>query len=586
MVGSAQQEGDIGVLHQETAPVVHRYEGRVVHDLPDADPVTTQIIRNSLISVGARMKSVICRTAASPSIYDMQDFSAALYDRQVRLLAQGRTMPLFMGSLVDCIKAAVAAVGGEDALEPGDLLMYNVPYNSGTHANDVALIKPVFMPGGALIGYTAVRAHWIDIGGMGSYSTNTQDIFMEGILFPGIKLYSAGKRNEDVFRMIRGNSRVPDRVVRDLHAEANGCEVGAQGFIEIVEKYGLEPFTLHTEHMFNASEAVIRSYLANIPDGRYTGSETMDSDGITDDKVEIEVSVQVSGSTVQVDYANAPAARRGPINSPLAGTISVSRLAIFALVGAGESPNEGHFRPIEVVTRPGSMFHPLPPSPCFLYAWPELVASEAINHALSEALPNSIPAGSGADFCIVAWWGVRENGVPWGDGIVARTGMGGHANGDGWTGQSVIVSGTQQPPVEVWEVKNPWLFDHIELAQDSCGVGEYRGGLGTNLRVHVTEDSMMTNTVEHTKTQPWGLFGGGQARSNRALLQLPGEQMHEVGKLGAFPMPKGTVLEVRSGGGGGYGDPARRDPEKVRADVRNGYVSEDFARTHFAHAFR
>lgn len=574
-------------------PVVHRYQGTQDRDLPAVDPITTQIIRNSLISIGSRMKSVICRTAVSPSLYDMLDFSAALYDRHVRLLAQGTTMPLFMGSLVHCIKAAVEAVGGEHALEPGDLLLYNLPYNSGTHANDVALVKPVFIVNREanreakheLIGYAAVRAHWIDIGGLGSYSTNSQDVFMEGVLYPGVKLYSRGERNEDVYRIIKANTRVPDRVAGDLHAEVNGCEIGAAGLVSLVERYGFDLFSAHVEHMFNAGEAMMRKRLEAIPDGRYEGDEMMDSNGITDEPVPVKVIVEVRGSSVRIDYTECPPAQPGPINSPLPGTISISRIAVFSLIGAGQTPNEGHFRPIEVVTRPGSMFHPLPPSPCFLYAWPELIASEAINHALSDALPDSVPAGSGADFCIVAWWGVRENGTPWGDGIVARTGMGAHANGDGWTGQSVVVSGTQQPPVEVWEAKNPWLFEKLELAPDSCGPGRFQGGLGVDVTVHVLEDSMMTNTVEHTRSRPWGLFSGGSARSNQASVQLPGEVMRAVGKLSAFPMPKGSVLAVNSGGGGGYGSPADRNPERVRADLEDGYITEDYARQWYGHCY-
>ena len=325
--------------------------------------------------------------------------------------------------------------------------------------------------------------------------------------------------------------------------------------------------------------------MQSIPDGRYVGTEMMDSNGINDEPVHIEVAVEVEGSTVRVDYSNCPAAQQGPINSPLPGTISVSRIAIYSLVGAGGTPNEGSFRPVEVVTRPGTMFHPLPPAPCFLYAWPELVATEAIYKSLAQALPDAIPASSAGDFCIVAWWGMRELGYPWGDGIVTGIGIGASSKGDGCTGQSIVVSGTRKPPVEVWEAKNPWLFDWIEIAQDSCGPGKHQGGSGVNTRVHILEDSVMTNTTEHTKTRPAGLFGGESARSNSAALQPPGGEMTEIPKLSAHPVAKGSVFELRSGGGGGYGPAAEREPEKVLQDIRDGYITEAFARKHYPQAF-
>jgi N-methylhydantoinase B len=232
------------------------------------------------------------------------------------------------------------------------------------------------------------------------------------------------------------------------------------------------------------------------------------------------------------------------------------------------------------------MFHPSPPSPCFLYGWPAMQAMEAVYHAVAEAVPEAVPACSGGDIAALVWWGVREKtGEPWADGFPTPIGQGGSVHGDG--ASSLIhhaEAATRFSPTEVWESKNPWVVEKVELAPDSCGPGQHRGGLGVDFFFHMLEDCYVTSAVERTKTRPWGLQGGGEARPNGAVLQRPDGSRMEFGKATRLLVAKGATLELHTGGGGGYGPPADRDREAVEADLREGYITAEHARRHYPHA--
>ena len=567
--------------------VVHRYEKRVeLRNAPAVvDPVTTEVVRHALISAAEQMKRALVRTAFSPVIYEVLDFAVAIYDRHVRLLAQALGMQHFMGRLGFGIEASVAAVGGEEALEPGDILFYNVPYLSGAHANDGAVLMPVFVAG-KLMGYTAVTAHWLDVGGKDPYSTDTVDVFQEGMLFPGVKLYKKGELDSDLYRTLLANSRVPKLLAGDLDAEVIGLRTGAAAFGKVVERHGVEVFEAVVERILDHGEATVRTFFEKIPDGRYVGHAVLDSDGVGNDEVPFDVVVEVDGSSVRVDYSDVPDALPGPLNCPLPGTVSSTRMALMMLAGGGEAPNDGHFRPIEVVTRPGSMFHPLTPSPCFLYGWPFLQSTEAMYHALAQATPSVAPAWSGGCILTIVWWGNREHtGEPWADASPHPVGQGASERGDGASAlMHHLQSATRFSPVEVWEVRDPWIVERVELAIDSGGPGRHRGGLGLDFTFRVLEDLNVTVVIERTKTAAPGLVGGGEGRPNGATLVYEDGRRVAISKDTRVPLPKGTVVELRCGGGGGFGGPAERDVAAVQLDLDEGFISEEHARRWYPHA--
>jgi N-methylhydantoinase B len=545
-------------------PVVYRAGLASAGSAADADPVTTEVIRHGLNSAAEAIKRTLIRTSMSPIIYEVLDFAAVLYDRQVRLLAQAPSLPFFMGTMSFCIEAAVAEVGGEEALNPGDVILMNDPYKTGSHPQDAAVVMPVFMPDGELIGYSAIKAHWLDIGAKEIYCTDTTDVFQEGVIFPGVKLYDRGELVRDIQKMALANSRLPKFVLGDINAEVSGVRAGGRELVRLVTRYGLETFSNAVERMFDHGEAVVRSYLERL-----------------------EVGLEIRGSTARLDFSRAPSARRGPVNCPIASTVSAARVIMTMLAGGGEAPNEGHFRPIEVVATPGSMFHALSPSPCFLYGWPAMQATEAVLNAVAEAMPEAVCACSGGDLCAVMWYGFREDGGRfWGDGSPHPVGQGASRYGDGQSARlHHIEAATRFAPLEVWEAKNPWLMEVCELAPDSGGPGRFRGGLGPDMAFRFLEDAYAISTIERSKNAPWGLAGGGAGRPNSGVLTLPDGTVEDVAKATGLPLPKGSVFTVRCGGGGGYGPASERDAEAVLADLREGYITEAHAREHYPHVF-
>ena len=569
------------------APVVTRAGRGSGSGSLDADPVTTEVVRHGLNSAANQIKRALVRTSFSPVVYEVLDFAAVIYDRDYRLLAQAPSLPAFMGTMDFCVEAAVERVGGADALDPGDIILINEPYATGSHPQDAAMVMPVYLDGETLIGYTAIKAHWLDIGALAPYCTDTKDVFQEGVVFPGVKLFAGGELVKDLYRMILANTRMPMHVAGDVNAEVVGLRTGAAAFLRLVERYGLARFEECVERMYDHGEAVVRSYIEQIPDGRYAGRGQMDSDGITDDPVPFEVVLEIDGSTARLDFSNAPDATAGPVNCPLPMTVSTARVTMTLLAGGGEAPNEGHFRPIEVVTRPGSMFHPLSPSPCFLFGWSATQAADAALRAVATANPELVPADSAGDVCATVWWGVRErSGEFWGDGSPHPIGQGGSARGDGGSGLiHFMEAATRIAPAEVWEAKNPWLFEKLELAPDSCGPGAFRGGLGPDIFLRLLEDAWCTSTLERTKSPPAGIAGGLAGRANSGVIRYPDGRAEPVAKATSLPIPRGSVYELRCGGGGGWGPPGDREPALVLEDVREGYVTEEHARRHYPQAF-
>ena len=545
------------------------------------DPITTQIIRNSLNSAAEQMKRALCRTAMSPIIYEVLDFAGAIYDNHLRLLSQAPSLPLFMGTLNFCIEEAVKGVGGEKNLNNGDIIIYNSPYGTGSHPQDAALVMPVFFEN-EIIAYTAIKAHWLDIAGKEPYSTDTVDVFQEGTVYPGVKLFSKGELVEDIYKMCLANTRVPNSVAGDINAQAIGVKAGATALKRIVSKYGLTTFREASEEIFDAGEMIVRNYLKKIPNGEYSGSGQMDSNGVEEGLVPFDLKVIIEDEKVILDMSNAPPQQNGPINCPLPSTVSTARVAMSMLAGSNEAPNEGFFRPIEVITKPGTLFHPLSPAPCFLYGWPALQAIEVIYKALGTKFPEKVPASSGGCINGIVYWGQREkSGEPWADGSPHPVGQGASYFGDGATCMHHAESATRFAPAEVWENRNPWLINRVELIQDSCGAGKNRGGLGVYFEITMLEDTFATTVCERVKFPPWGLNGGKEALANNCFVIDQDEKSIEVPKATRIPITKGKRILLQCGGGGGYGDPKERETAKVLDDYKQGYISENYIEKYY-----
>lgn len=548
-----------------------------------ADPITTEVIRNGLVTAAEHMKVVLCRAAYSPVIYEMYDFACALLDREVRVLGQGRGMPLFLGTLGPSVKAIVEAVGGEGSLRPGDVLFSTYGYEIGSHQQDAAVVLPGFHDG-ELVGYAAVKAHHLDVGAKAPYCTDTTDIYQEGAIFPGVKLWREGVRQDDLYRTLVANSRLPQALEGDLNAEVAAARRGLDELNALIDRHGKSVFDRSVEAMYDHGEALIRSYLAEVPDGRYVAGCALDDNGLDRELVPFELAVEIHGSDMVVDFTGAPPQQAGPINCPYPTTLSAARCALMALAGGAEDANEGHFRPLSIRTTPGTLFHPEPPAPVFIFGATAIVAVDVIHRALADALPGRVPAGSGGDICSFMMWGEDESGELWITGCDHTVGQGAWNSSDGGAPLIVIAtSGERNIPAEAMEARFPFLVERLELAVDSGGAGERRGGLGIDQHYRVLRDFSLTSAFERSRTPPWGLSGGGEARPNSWGVRDPEGVFVAHPKVTGLEIAAGSVVEVRTGGGGGFGDPRARPPEKVLDDVRNGYVSEEAAARDYPH---
>lgn len=558
--------------------------------IPGGDPVTTEVIRHALRSAAGQMKRVLLRTAFSPIIYEVVDFAVGLYDRDVRLLAQAPTLPIKLGTLDSCIRNAVAAAGGDQALEDGDLILYNVPYGTGAHPQDIAIVAPVFLEG-ELVGYAPCKAHMVDLAGKDPYCTDTTDVHQEATIFPGVKLYRGGALNEELWNVLLANSRAPHVVGGDLAAVVGCVRTGSRALQAIIRKHGMDEFHASVERIFDSGEARMRAFIAEIPDGRYSTDCHIDNNGRDDEEIGFELAVEVVGSDMTIDLTAAPHQQPGPVNSLGPGTSSMMRLALASLAGSGEDADDGQFRPLTVRTRPGSMFEPTYPAPSFVYWAASLQLIDGFYRALAPALPKAVAAESGSDMMVFMWWGqekmpyqhhARDLDEVWIDGGSTPIGQGGHAQGDG---TNALIHITEAPlrisPVEKWEAQNPWLVEKRELAPDSCGPGRYRGGLGVDVHVRVLADCHVTSVVERTKNPPRGLFGGGAARPNSVAIRRPDGLVTHHRKETAILVRAGSVFEAHSGGGAGYGPPDERDPRLIVEDLADGYLTPAYVRRHY-----
>jgi N-methylhydantoinase B len=551
-----------------------------------ADPVTTEVVRGGLNSAAEQMKITLCRTAYSPLIYEMVDFACALFDRRVRLLAQAEALPIFLGTMEFCVRNCVAAVGGEEELSDGDVLLSTSGYANGSHPNDVAVVVPVFRAG-AVVGYAGVKAHLMDVGAKQPFCNDTTDIFQEGMILPGVHLYRKGELQRDVYRIALANTRVPELFAGDLNAEISCARVGAAALGRIIERVGREGFGASVEAMFDHGEAVVREFIGGIPDGVYSQRGRMDSNGVDDEPVDLGIAVEVQGADIVIDFTESAAEQRGPINCPLPATVSIARLAVMSLVGGEGLLNEGCLRPIAVRTRPGTLFHPEPPAPVFLYAWPPIQALEMIHQALAQAVPHAVTAPSGADIAVVIWWGDRPGGEIWTTGTDHFVGQGATHDGDGSAPlMHISCSGIRNTPSEVLEQRFPLIVRRYALAPDTGGPGRWRGGLGIDVTYEVVGDAFATLTLEHTLEPAAGVHGGRAAkRANSATVRRVDSLVDHPSKATAYPLPAGSVVEIHMGGGGGYGPLADRPVEQVLDDVREGYISQAAAYADYPHAF-
>ncbi len=545
------------------------------------DKITVEVIHNYLLSAAREMNRNLIRTSYNTIIYEIHDFGLGIYDRHCRMLAEAPGLAIFTRGNDYALKKMVEILG-EDNIHPGDLILLNYPYWSSAHTLDVMAIAPIFHDD-RLVGYATVKQHWLDLGQKDAgYCLDTTEIFQEGLFLPCVKLYSQGVLNKDVENIIRFNSRMPDRVMGDANAQISSCRTGVRRVKELVERFGLDTFEEAVEEILDHGERIARARLAELPKGTWSAEDWVDDDGIDKDTmVKIKATVTVTDDEMLIDFTGSDPQAKGPINLPVGVTIAVCSLAFKGITTPDTPANEGNFRPLRVEAPPGTLMHAVSPAPTFTL-WPALLATEVVLKALAKGMPHVVPACSGGDIFDVMGVGIHpETGKMWLEATNEGVGFGGHMGGDGENGiMHLTEPGCRNNPIEVLETKAPMLIENYYLRQDSAGPGEHRGGVAVTRTYRFLAPSSALTLVKKTKTKPWGMAGGREGENGHVILR-PGTGREEVTGMVYESMAPGEVLVNNSGGGGGWGDPFKRDPEKVLEDVRNEYVSIKSARENY-----
>lgn len=542
------------------------------------DPITVEILRNALNAIALEMNANLARSAFSPIIYEMKDCSVALFNERAELLGQAPGLPIFLGALDEAVKIVRDHFAPRGIFE-GDIYALNDPYLVGSHLNDVTVISPIFYRG-ELVGFTATKAHWLDMGGKDAgVSVDTTEIFQEGLRLGPTRLYRAGQAQTDILDILARNSRLPRSIMGDLNAQIAACRTGERRYQALLDRFGLDTVREATLEIFSQAERADRAALAAIPAGQYTAEGYLDSDGHSDEPVYVKVKVTITGSDIHIDLTGSSPQRQGCTNCGIAQTISGARLAYKFLINPHHPPNGGHFRPLTVTAPTGTLFAAQEPAAC-LYYGPQIgLMIELIIQALSKALPGRVPAGQPSDQMNFIMNGRLPDGSVFMTGEASAVGWGALPDDDGLNAMVNYMAGDlKNIPAEVEEAKYPLRVTCRALEPDSGGAGKFRGGLALVKEYQpIAPGCRLLLWLERTVTPGWGVAGGQDGRAARCLIDPGGPQEKMVKKANHVPIAPHTIVRCYTAGGGGYGPPWERDPQRVIDDLLDGYITRQAA---------
>ena len=546
---------------------------------------TLDIIESNLIASAEETFSAFGRASKSPVIYEVLDYAAGLTDGNGLLVAQANGVPGFLGTLdlavQDCIKKF-----GKDGFSPGDICIVNIPYTSGTHLNDVNLIMPVFVQG-KIVAFSAIKGHWSEVGGMhfGSWTSDSTEIYQEGMIFPPIKLFDKGEVNQAMVDMIRANVRTPEMTLGDMEAHAASLRVGAKRIEDICKKYGVQTVLEAMDRIQEKGEKLTKLRLKELPHGTFEVADTVDDDGITDTPIPVKAKVTITDKEFVIDLRGSGKEAKGSINCPWCATVSAGR-AVFKSVTDIHGPvSDGSFRALKILADPGSLFNPLPPAPTSTYWESMAFITDLVWHALAPLIPDKLPAGHFLSVCGTIVGGVDDKTKQ--AFAIVEPQPGGWGGADGKDGESGLVcSGDGETYImsnEVIEVRYPIVVEQYALnTDDGAGKGKFRGGFGIvkDYRIN-NSNASFTSSMGRSLYPCWGIEGGGRGTPNYFIVEKEGQQPRRLRKIAAESMRKSDLISLRTGGGGGFGNPMERDPEKVLNDVANGYITAEQAKSDY-----
>ncbi|MBD9388717.1 hydantoinase B/oxoprolinase family protein [Agrobacterium sp. AGB01] len=540
------------------------------------DPITLEIIQNSLQATADEMFAAMRKTAMSSIIYEVLDMGTGITDAKGHLASSGAGIPGFIGVLDKSVKFVVQKFSEPGDIEPGDVFITNDPYYGGvTHLNDLIVVMPVFSEG-RIIAWTANIAHNSDIGGMapGSLSSEATEIFQEGLRLPAIKMISRGQPIRPVFEIITTNSRMPDFLEGDLWAAIASVRIGAKRLEELAVKYGVSTFEAAMVQFMNFGEQVSRAELAKLPHGTYSLSEEQDDGRF------FNVSITVSADEFIVDLRDNPDQDNGPFNAGRDDTLVSMQVIFKALTDPASPANEGSFRPLKVLTKEGTVFHAKEPAAVGFYYEVGIRVYDLVWRCLAPHMPGKLPSGHFSSIAGTFIGGIHpDTGRQY---TIIEPQIGGWGANEGRDGNSAIFSGvhgeTYNCPAEISEARNGLIIDRMELNTEPGGEGKWSGGHGIRIDYRIRRDnSFLTLGYTRSRIMPWSLDGGNEGTANYALVMRKDGAQERHAYASGIRVDKDDVIRIITGTGGGLGNPKERDPALVAQDIRNGFITPERA---------
>ncbi len=549
------------------------------------DPITLEIIQNSLQAAADEMFAAMRRTAISAIIYEVLDMGTGITDRHGEIAGSGAGIPAFVGVLDKTVKQIISKFDQPGDIEPGDVFLANDPYNGGvTHLNDMVLVMPVFAGGeenkAEIVAWTANIAHWNDVGGMvpGSLSPEATEIFQEGMIFPGVKLIQRGEPIRPVFDILAANCRMPDFMTGDLWAGIASVRVGERRILEIVEKYGKDVFLYALDDYMDFGEQVSVNAIGKLPKGVYSLAEEQDSGQV------YKVTVTITDDEFIIDLRDNPEQDPGPFNMSRDEVLVACQMAFKSVTSPDRLANGGTFRPMKVLTQKGTVFDPTFPAPVGLYYEITVRVTDLVLRCLAQEMPERIPAGGFASVCGTLFGGIHpDTGRPYAVIEPEIGGWGGSARKDGNPGQFCPLHGeTYNCPAEVAEARYGVTVDYLSFHDEEGGAGLHRGGKGVRIDYRIRSDNAwLTAAYTRSKVRPYPLEGGQEGSPNHIIIRRANGEIEDHSVIAGMTLNTDDVIQIMTGTGAGWGDPKKRDRALVREDLKNGYITPAQAREQY-----
>jgi N-methylhydantoinase B len=540
------------------------------------DPITLEIIQNSLQATADEMFAAMRKTAMSSIIYEVLDMGTGITDAKGQLASSGAGIPGFIGVLDKSVKVLLAKFDKPGEIEPGDVFITNDPYYGGvTHLNDLVVCMPVFDEG-RIIAWTANIAHNSDVGGKspGSLSADATEIFQEGLRLPAIKMISKGQPIPGIFDIITVNSRMPDFLEGDLWAAIAAVRIGAKRLTELADKYGVETFEAAMTNFMDHGEKIALAELAKLPQGTFELTEEQDDGRM------FNVKITISSTEFTVDLRDNPDQDSGPSNAGYDDTLVSMQVIFKALTDPTSPANEGSFRPLRVLTREGSCFHAKEPAAVGFYYEIGIRGYDLVWRCLAPHIPEKLPAGHFSSSAGTFIGGTHpDTGRQY---TIIEPQIGGWGAWKGRDGNSAIFSAvhgeTYNCPAEISEARNGLFVDRMELNVDPGGEGKWSGGRGIRMDYRIRRDnSFLTLGYTRSKIVPWSLDGANEGTANYALVMRTDGTSERYAFASGVRVDTDDVIRIITGAGGGIGDPKERDPKLVAEDIRNGFITAERA---------